>query len=532
MSNDQEFAPKEQTLLSNVQKPELFLGLVAPIGTDTRQIAVQLQDALKNVGYESTYIKVTKLMEQIPTGISLLESPLEARYNSYIDYANKVRELLGKSATDKAKGNDSLAMLSVTAIKAARKKATGDEKKAQHGHAYILDQFKRPEEIALLRKIYGRLFIQISAQATKKTRLAALKLKIKRTHADGRGKDFTPEAEALIRRDLSEEDIPHGQRLRDAFPMADAIVDANDMAKCKVEIERFIKLFFGYNFITPTHDEYAMYVAKSASLRSADLSRQVGAAIFSPAGEAITLGSNEVPKPGGGTYFEGDPHDNRDFHQGGDYNEQEKYGIVTEFVQRFESSGSLSDKISKSNSLQTLEQKVDYVLDGDGGPKLKTARVMDLLEFGRQVHAEMNAICDAARLGKSVKDATLYCTTFPCHMCAKLILAAGISKVIYIEPYPKSYAEDMYTDSIALDEGDTTTNKILFQSFTGVAPFRYRDLFEKGRRKLPGGAAQEWKEGGPRPNLNLIVESYLELEPLVTAYLAQRIESIPKSKPT
>ena len=78
-------------------------------------------------------------------------------------------------------------------------------------------------------------------------------------------------------------------------------------------------------------------------------------------------------------------------------------------------------------------------LTGKGGA-LKDAAVMDLTEYGRVVHAEMHALCDAARLGKAIKGATLYCTTFPCHNCTKHILAAGIRRVVYIEPYPKSLA--------------------------------------------------------------------------------------------
>jgi deoxycytidylate deaminase len=513
----------ENGLLASIEHPELIFGIVAPIGADSKDIAKQLKTSLLKLGYESTYIKVTELMKEIPTGITLHETPLEARYNSYIDYANKVREMLGKAGKDATGGNDALAMLAIAAIIETRKSLSGKEDKAQHRHAYILDQFKRPEEIALLRKVYGRLFLLVSAHATKKTRLESLKRRIKKSHPDGGVTDYAAEAEELIRRDMSEENVTHGQRLRETFPMADVIINANDKKACELEIDRLVRLFFGHNFITPTHDEYGMYAAKSASLRSADLSRQVGAAIFSSQGEAITLGANEVPKPLGGTYFEGDEPDLRDFAHGADYNEQEKRGIVREFIHRLDNSGCLSDKISKSNEFDTLDKKVEYVIQGEGGPKLKSARVMDLLEFGRQVHAEMNAICDAARLGKSIKDATLFCTTFPCHMCAKLILASGIARVVYIEPYPKSYAEDMYEKSIALESKGPDEKKVLFQPFTGVAPFRYRDLFEKGRRKHAGGHTQDWKDGTARPNVSIVVETYLELEPLVTAQLAKKL---------
>jgi deoxycytidylate deaminase len=62
------------------------------------------------------------------------------------------------------------------------------------------------------------------------------------------------------------------------------------------------------------------------------------------------------------------------------------------------------------------------------------SRIMDLTEYGRVVHAELLALCDAARLGRSVKGATLYCTTFPCHNCTKHLLASGIRRVVFMEP--------------------------------------------------------------------------------------------------
>ena len=78
---------------------------------------------------------------------------------------------------------------------------------------------------------------------------------------------------------------------------------------------------------------------------------------------------------------------------------------------------------------------------------------MDLLEFGRIIHAEMSAISDAARKGVAIQGATLYSTTFPCHLCAKHIVASGIKRVVYLEPYPKSYANALHGDSIEVDSG-------------------------------------------------------------------------------
>lgn len=51
----------------------------------------------------------------------------------------------------------------------------------------------------------------------------------------------------------------------------------------------------------------------------------------------------------------------------------------------------------------------------------------------RSLHAEQNAITQAAKGGKSTKGATLYCTHRPCDACANLIVAAGITRVVYLE---------------------------------------------------------------------------------------------------
>ena len=61
-----------------------------------------------------------------------------------------------------------------------------------------------------------------------------------------------------------------------------------------------------------------------------------------------------------------------------------------------------------------------------------------LMENGhciRTVHAEANAICQAAKLGHSIKDATAYVTSFPCWHCFKLIANAGIDQIYYREEY-------------------------------------------------------------------------------------------------
>lgn len=56
------------------------------------------------------------------------------------------------------------------------------------------------------------------------------------------------------------------------------------------------------------------------------------------------------------------------------------------------------------------------------------------------VHAEQNAIVQAAKMGVSIDGATLYCTHQPCSSCTKIIINAGIKKIIYKEGYPDEFS--------------------------------------------------------------------------------------------
>lgn len=63
------------------------------------------------------------------------------------------------------------------------------------------------------------------------------------------------------------------------------------------------------------------------------------------------------------------------------------------------------------------------------------------------IHAEQNAIIQAAKIGVSIQDATLYCTHQPCAICAKMIVNAGIARVVYIHPYPDDFSRKILSES-------------------------------------------------------------------------------------
>ena len=71
-------------------------------------------------------------------------------------------------------------------------------------------------------------------------------------------------------------------------------------------------------------------------------------------------------------------------------------------------------------------------------------------ELCRGVHAEQNAVIQAAYFGVSVKDASIYITNFPCVLCAKILINAGIKEVIYLDDYVDTLSREILEESNVL----------------------------------------------------------------------------------
>jgi deoxycytidylate deaminase len=139
----------------------------------------------------------------------------------------------------------------------------------------------------------------------------------------------------------------------------------------------------------------------------------------------------------------------------------------------------------------------------------------------------MAAITQAARIGVSVKGARLFCTTFPCHICARHIISTGLDEVVFIEPYEKSRTEDLYRDSISVESGELIKNKVNFRSFVGVAPRRYIDFFQLTQeRKNIYGTILNMNEIANTPRITRLVPTYLFIEAKVEEHLEQWINSL------
>jgi deoxycytidylate deaminase len=444
---------------------ELVFAIVCPLGTPYNRVVEALGNHLGHFGYKTEKIQLSDyfgdLLLQLGSDLKPENTGATALAHHKIAAGNKIRQL--------AKKNDIMALVAAGAIVDLRYKGNRtlglkpNQRRSRplNNTAYVISTVRRPEEVTALRRIYGEGFFLIGTNASREVREHYLFEK-------GIPRDV---AATLMETDAKEK-VEYGQATRDAFQMADVFLSGDAAGGAYGDqVSRFLNLLFGCPTLTTTAEEQAMFMAYAASLRSGDLSRQVGAAIIDPHGDLISVGCNEAPKPGGGLYgppSNGKPS-HRDIERGEDSNEREKEIMADRIVQ--ELGTGVDPKTVRSS--------------------LKTAGFFDITEFGRSVHAEMEALLACVRSGRSARDAILYTTTFPCHNCTRHIIAAGVSKVIYIEPYAKSRASDLHPDEISVDREEA--GKVPFLPFVGVGPRRYFDLFSL---TLSTGYPIERKEDG------------------------------------
>lgn len=491
------------SLVSVQVEADLVIGLVGPVGSDLPWVSESLATSLRRFGYMVHEISISSLIDQVS-----LSDPAPARgavpYDEYV----AAKMTAGNRVCSLWDQEDALAQLAVAEIHRRRVQAYGFDPEQQIGvpvdasrekHAFILRSLKRVKEVDHLRRVYRTQFLLIGCHTPRPARIRQLAGEIAKSRVYPAVDQARGAAEELAARDEHEGGAAHGQDVRKVFPRADYFVTLSDRQQAQEELVRFTELTLGRPFLTPTVQEMGMFYARSSAVRSSDLSRQVGAAIVSDDGALLAVGCNEVPRAGGGPYWPGDPRDGRDFAVGEDSNQVQRDAAIREVFGRLRENGWLKDAFED---------------DTAGFARLlDETRIDGLTEFGRPVHAEMSAILDAARRGVSSQDATLYTTTFPCHNCAKHIVGAGVKRVIFVEPYPKSLAEQLHSDSIEVDpDGSIDTNKVTFVPFQGVSPSMYLPLFRAdGKRKDSEGAPCRFDEASAKPKLRTDVSGSLML---------------------
>ena len=382
--------------------------------------------------------------------------------------------------------------------------------------AYIIDQVKRPEEVELLRALYRNLFYLVGVTRIHGKRVAELD-----------GEQVAPEeVQELMGIDRAESG-KDGQQLDKTLHLSDYFLRNDSMPpeEKKQKLNRFLNLVHGDKAVTPTDSENGMYAAFSASLRSACLSRQVGAAIATRSGEVIATGCNDVPKPGGGLYSDSATvKDMRCIHKDGQHCFNDVY------KKRLQ--GEIGDVIDRA-----LSSDVEAPVKLTAGQRsnllesiYKNTRLKDLIEFSRSVHAEMDAIVSLARIGGAGLDgATLYTTTYPCHNCARHIVASGIMKVFYIEPYEKSLARKLHEDAIAFETEEShgdLPKRVEFLHFEGVAPRQFHNMFRASDRKNDAGKFIPLRIHEADKAMPEYLDSYQDFEAKAVEFLESELDSL------
>jgi deoxycytidylate deaminase len=465
--------------------PEIVIAFVAPTGTDRDLVLTTVSRLLDAEQYQSQVVRLSQF----------LENRRDARLGNAKPSVTDTRRTQslqdeGNRLCRRARRSDALAFVAASLVREARSGAHRRRRSKKTGldvssaTAFLIWSLKRPAEADTLRAIYGNRFFLISVFSPEGSRLKRLI----QAEADSHGHvapttDDEVAARALVERDEKESKqatLGYGQNVSDAYPLADFFVDATSPHQLEQTLERAVEIIFGDPFATPTRTEYGMFLAHAAALKSSELGRQVGAAILSPTGDVVSLGTNEIPKPEGGHYWVGDSTDDREFVLGSDTSDRLKNRLISEILDAIKS-------VTKSETVG-IQRKLEKALE--------TTRIADLIEFGRPVHAEMAALIDAARLGTPVRGSQMLVTTFPCHLCARLIVAAGISRVEYIYPYPKSLGLELFAEQISPSVDNT---RIPFIPFLGVAPRRYIAAFQAPRsRKEESGLAVKRYQHTPR----------------------------------
>jgi deoxycytidylate deaminase len=469
------------TALNNIDN-ELIIGLAGGLGVDFGSVAATIGMILKQAGYHIEEIRIASNFAQRGNPSDFAQCYWKMQYGTKQRLIN---------------GNNYWAKKVIAKIFNLRPELSQKHKKI----AYIVRSLKNKDELELLSNVYGRNFISVSVFSDDEASIKFLdkKLKLKSLSIVEAQKqmqainsdlqfgadldiheveslylDASDEQEAtndqaklirfLISKDQEEthpELKDYGQNLFKCYSIANFFVYQN--LNLERQIKRFANLLFNYPFAEPTFEEYFMFCAQAAAYRSLDLDRQVGAVIVNSEHELVASGFNDVCKVGGGHFSHHDHPmhpvadqklDQRDFRQQADFNH--KY------------LDQIASKISNKLHLQKHDEAT-----------LRQA-ISGVTEFKRSTHAEMSALLDACRRGVPVRDCIMYVNFYPCHNCTKHLIAAGIKKVVFLHPYTKSKARQMFNGMIkhGLFVNQTEqANLVVYEPFLGVSPNRFMLMF-------------------------------------------------------
>jgi deoxycytidylate deaminase len=496
---------REVKVVERSDLDEIHLVLVRALGTDVEALIHHLMAAFATFGFVTEHIKLSEGIDAMRPDLAgrQLEKGSYQYYKQYMNAGNELREV--DAAT--------LAYYAVQTVAERREHAL--KKNPNRGILYIHDSVMHAAEASVFRRTYGNSAFVVSVNRSEAKRRKRLSQRI-RAHSRDLSK-VDGQVKTLMDRDMGKAPEGSGRALsfERTFHRADVFLDG-ELHDCEIDangestqplIRHFMRQLFSYPHGTPTIEEAMMAHAFTASRRSGALARRVGAAIANSRGDLICVGRNDVPRPLGGLYDANDANSRAD----ANYKfRRSSFPILAKTVRGADS----SDLVKLEMLVEVVRAAIEDGIAGEAdyskllkrllkSTRIQKSQFLELIAYGRTVHAEMDAITTAARLGVSVRGASLYTTTFPCHECGRHIVAAGIREVVFVEPYPKSRVRQLHADAVQLLDDSTLhreKNKVCFRPFVGIAARRLPELFSTVDRKVTKptkprtyGLATPWK---------------------------------------
>lgn len=453
-----------QTPSHKLQAETVILGFTGSIGSGCTYIAKGLSDQ-----YKYTYYSLSDVLRKIAKDRKEIDKPTP-----------KDLQDLG----DELRGATTDSFLVQELFKTITAPPQDDD-------VIIIDSIRNDGEVKTLKQFPN--FYLFSVHADESVRL-------NRTLVQGKFKTDKEFFEA-DERDKAEE-VHYGQQVKKCNYLADIIINNNiniPKASKKTKKEFIDSLYEKYvmlikdviaNSLTadnlPSLNETFMTMAYAESQRSSCLKRKVGAIIASiqineriqpgdkainEAANVLASGHNEVPFGTIPCIFSEHAKCYRDFLQ-------ESKGKKIKYCPGCGHAIKISVKCPAcSTSLESFSKSCPECKKEIDAKKFKCEscgiNVFDeflqsgggkLLDMCKALHAEENAVISLAKIINAKTDLILYTTTYPCNMCANKIVASGIQKVVYADPYPMKEAKEI------LAAGKVVTEK--FQGIKSSAYFR------------------------------------------------------------
>lgn len=307
-------------------------------------------------------------------------------------------------------------------------------KKEREPTFVVVDSFRNPMELMFFKERYAG-FYSVAVNANNKDiehRLINLKKMSEKDLEKQSRKENGVDSLKKLNYFIS-------QNIRDCIQKSDIhIHNSTHKESLYRQIIKYVSLMKHPGLITPSLDEKMMQVAYTAKLNSGCLSRQVGAAVTNSNNSLVSIGWNSVAEGQTPCLLRNKVELMRNF-------ESKKEQIKA--YSNYENSEIFYDSIkihSKPIAKNGVENAFDYKMSFDGLNQSfcfkaiynKSQNDKNQVHT-RSLHAEENAFLQIAKYGgEAVKGGTLYSTASPCELCSKKTFQLGISRVVYIDPYP------------------------------------------------------------------------------------------------